>query len=219
MVSRRRGELTSSEIANATAQSVSRPASTVALRASWMPEARDVDPVAGVAARQPRVPLGLGGRQDRPRRGREDVAAGSEVTAVDVEHGLGRLVERPRAPQRRIGVAARQALHLGLDAPVEDHAAVGGEQRLDMPVAGRARPASARSTPSTSPAPARARPGGRTRSCAGTRGSDRRPRRASARSSRSLPKSSIANDAITDPYTAARRRQPSSNGSVVWLSR
>ena len=36
-VSRRRGELTSSEIANATAQSLARPASTVALRASWMP--------------------------------------------------------------------------------------------------------------------------------------------------------------------------------------
>ena len=37
IVWRRAGELTSSEIANATAQSCSRPASAVALRASWMP--------------------------------------------------------------------------------------------------------------------------------------------------------------------------------------
>ena len=58
---------------------------------------------------------------------------------MDVEHGLGRLVERARAPQLLVGGAAGEALHLGLDAAVEDHAALRAEQRLDVPVPGRPR--------------------------------------------------------------------------------
>ena len=59
---------------------------------------------SGRRLREPRALLGLGRREDRPRRGREHVAARCEMPAVDVEHGLGRLVERPGAPQLLIGL-------------------------------------------------------------------------------------------------------------------
>ena len=104
IVWRRRGELTSSEIANATAQSLLAPRLGRRLARELDAEPRDVDPVARVALREPRALLGLGRRQDRPGGGREDVAAGREVPAVHVEHGLGRLVQRPGAPQLLVGV-------------------------------------------------------------------------------------------------------------------
>ena len=139
-------------------------------------QAGDVDPVARVALREARALLGLGRREDRPGRGGEDVAAGREMAAVDVEHGLGRLVERARAPQLLVGAAAREALDLGLDSAVEDHAAIGAEQRLDVPVAGRPRLRALAGDHLSPPALARAPRDGRRRSAAGTARSGRRPR-------------------------------------------
>ena len=52
---------------------------------------------------------------------------------MDLEHGLGRAVESPRAPQLLVGACApSSALELGRDAAVEDDAAFGGQQLLDL---------------------------------------------------------------------------------------
>ena len=144
-------------------------------------EARDVDPVARLAVGEPRALLGLGRRENRPGGGGEDVAARGEVTAMHVEHGLGRLVERAGAPHLLIRVAAGEALDLGLDTAVENHALLGAEQRLDVAVAGRPRLACLLDDhvlPSPS-ALARARRDGRRPSDAGTPGRARPPARAS----------------------------------------
>src|SRR3954447_2125519 len=120
------------------------------------------------------------------------------MPAVDVEHGLGRLVERAGAPQFLVGATAGEPLDLGLDAAVEDHAAVCAEQRLDVPVTRRPRLgalACDHQVARTRSRAARCWNAVRRWNC-----SQRSTTSACVtRSRRSLPKSSIANDAMTEP--------------------
>ena len=102
-------ELTSSEIANATAHSSSRSPSSHRLAGEPDAEPRDVHPVHELRLSRARAHLRLGGATDRPRVRRDDVAANVDIAAVHVEHRLGRPVQRPGAPELRCQARARRA--------------------------------------------------------------------------------------------------------------
>ena len=124
IVWRRRGELTSSEIANATAHSRLAAGLDRRLARELDAQPRDVDPVARVALERRARCSASGAERIDQVAVESTLQPAGEVPAVHVEHGLGRLVERARAPQLLVGRAAREPLHLGLDAAVEDHAAL-----------------------------------------------------------------------------------------------
>jgi hypothetical protein len=98
------------------------------------PKPRDVHPVRQAAGRCA-AGLDLGGGEDRPRVRRDDVAPGGDVRAVDVEHRVGSVVERARAPEAAVAVpqlAGLRALELGRVAAVEDHGIAAREQLPDQ---------------------------------------------------------------------------------------
>ena len=76
-------------------------------------EPSDIHPVAELRRAGMGVSVGLGRRQDRPRVGRDHVAAGGDIPFVDLANRLWGTVEGPRAPE--LGVCPRLALE-GVDA-------------------------------------------------------------------------------------------------------
>ena len=83
----------------------------------------------------------LGRGQDRPGVGRDDIAPGRHVARVHLADVLRRPVQRPGPPELRIGLGlastGAEALDLGRDSPVEDDAALAGDQLLDAAVGAR----------------------------------------------------------------------------------
>ena len=96
-------------------------------------EPRDVHPVRRLRGR---ARVGRGRGEDRPRVGRDDVAAGGRVPRVHLLDRRRSPVEAPRAPELRVGarLAAQraEALELGRDAAVQDDRALLREQLLDV---------------------------------------------------------------------------------------
>jgi hypothetical protein len=96
----------------------------------------ELEPVRGGHVRPGRG-LVVHGREDAPGVRRDDVAADLGVPAVDVEDGLGGVVERPGSPGAVVaeGAGGRvEPRELGRRAAVEDDAALAGEQLLDAQV-------------------------------------------------------------------------------------
>ena len=99
-------------------------------------EPRDVEPLGAAAGAGAVAHLELGGGEDRPRVGRDDVAARGDVRAVHVEHGLRGPVQGPGAPQLGVGVGV--PLQLRGHAAVQDDAPVRRDQLLEAGVRPRA---------------------------------------------------------------------------------
>jgi hypothetical protein len=101
-------------------------------------EPADVHPVRQLCAPGVGTEIDLRRGQDRPRVGGDDVAAGGDVAGMHFADILGSPIQGPRAPELgiRLGLAPprAKALDLGRDASVEDDAALGGEQLLEVPV-------------------------------------------------------------------------------------
>ena len=106
------------------------------------PKPGDVHPVHRRAAPDEAGRLELRGGEDRPRVRRGDVAAHLDVAAVDVQHRVRGVVERPGPPEAAVGIPqlpGALAPQLGRVAAVEDDGLVVRDQAFD-PLVGRRDP-------------------------------------------------------------------------------